>query len=195
MFCCLANGHVCSRLLSDSWNLNNLSPGSAVGLTWRAVGSSRHLPLPYICCKPPPKTLWFHGKIWMRWNACWILLYRQKKQTIINLLSHFKDPLLTVACPSAMLPGNERERKQNSLPREESGKARSETENLAYVQSLRFMLVGLWKSEALTGSQIWSDGVWWGGRRGRGGDLWGQIKMQQKISDEVRQNQESKYSQ
>lgn len=58
-----------------------------------------------------------------------------------------------------MLPGNERERKQNSLPQEESGKARSETENLAYVQSLRFMLLGLWKSEALTGSQIWSDGV------------------------------------
>lgn len=67
----------------------------------------------------------------------------RKKQTIINLLSHFKGPLLTVACSFVLLTGNERERKQNSLPREESGKARSETENLAYVQSLRFMLVGL----------------------------------------------------
>lgn len=66
-----------------------------------------------------------------------------EKQTIINLLSHFKDPLLAGACPTAILPGNERERKQNSLSREESGKARSETENLAYVQTLRCMLMGL----------------------------------------------------
>lgn len=45
----------------------------------------------------------------------------------------------------AMLPGTEieRERKQNSLRQEENEKARSETQNLAPVQSLHFIPPGL----------------------------------------------------
>lgn len=54
-------------------------------------------------------------------------------------------PFKTSVALFTMLPGIEREqeRKQNSLPQEENEKARSETQNLAYVQSLSSMLPGL----------------------------------------------------
>lgn len=67
------------------------------------------------------------------------------------------------ACLSLWKSGKQRETKTERLTEMEgSEKGRSENQNLAHVQSLCFMLCSLWKSEGLTGSQIWSDG-------GRGG--------------------------
>lgn len=78
--------------------------------------------------------------------------------------------LLHVRLP-LRLSGNKKETKTERLTEiEGSEKGRSENENLAHVQSLCFMLWSLWKSEGLTGSQIWSDGAGGrGGVDGRGG--------------------------
>lgn len=96
---------------------------------------------------------------------------------MFSVVPWYNGCLLHVCLP-LWLSGNAKETKTERLTEiDGSEKGRSENENLAHVQSLCFMLWSLWKSEGLTGSQIWSDG----------GGLWGQKEMQQETSDGVRQ--------
>lgn len=90
-FYCLAqaNGHVCSRLPSDSCTLNNLNPGYAINPPWCAV-----VALTICACSTfvtgRHQRLWFHGKISLKWNIVFPFV-KPEKIKLIHLFSLFED--------------------------------------------------------------------------------------------------------